>query len=380
MRIACLATSRIPSRTANSIQVMKVCQALEDLGHEVRLWTAGRRPAVSWDELARHYGLRRRFAIEWIGYWPPLRRYDFCLRALAQARRWRPDLYYLWPIQAAALAARRGWPTVLELHDRPSGRLGPCWLGQFLRAPGARRLVTVSEALRRWLEGKYRRPLGPPFSVVAPNGVDLERYAELPGAGEARRTLGLPEVFTVGYTGHLYPGRGVELMVELARRNPASHFVWAGGEPEAVETWRGRLADEGIANVTLLGFVPNERLPLVQAACDVLVMPYERRIAGSGGGDSAGSASPMKAFEYMAAGRMILTSDLPVIREVLNEANAVLLPPEDVEAWDRALKEAARDEGRRLRLAAQARADAMAFRWTERESRILRGLEVGASG
>ena len=31
----------------------------------------------------------------------------------------------------------------------------------------------------------------------------------------------------------------------------------------------------------------------------------------------------MKMFEYMAAGRAIVSSDLPVIREVLNERNAV---------------------------------------------------------
>lgn len=380
MRIACIATSRVPSRTANSIQVMKVCQAMVELGHEVRLWVAGRQPDCTWEWLAEHYGLRRRFGIEWIGYLPALRRYDFCVLALQRARAWEPALYYVWPLPAAALAASWGWPCVLEVHDRPTGCLGPRWLGQFLRASGARRLVAVSEALRQWLEGRYRRPLQPPFGLVAPNGVDLERYAEVPAPSEARRRLGLPQKFTVGYTGHLYPGRGVGLLFELAYRNPDLHFVWAGGEPAAVGWWESRLDEHGVANVTLLGFVPNERLPLVQAACEVLLMPYERHIAGSGGGDSAASASPMKAFEYLAAGRAILSSDLPVLREVMNDSNALLLPPEDVEAWDRGLKAITRDEGRRLGLAARARADAARFTWVERERRILSGLEVGPDG
>ena len=83
-----------------------------------------------------------------------------------------------------------------------------------------------------------------------------------------------------------------------------------------------RLEQGGIKNVHLTGFVPNEELPLYQAACDILLMPYEEAIAGSSGGDTARFASPMKAFEYMAAGRPILSSDLPVFREVLDEAFA----------------------------------------------------------
>ncbi len=377
MRIACLATSRVPSRTANSIQVMKVCQALIQLGHEVRLWVAGERPRLGWEDLAQHYGLRDRFAVEWIPYLAPLRRYDFCLRALWRARAWRPDLYYVWPLPAAGMASWLGWPTLLEVHDRPAGRLGPRWLSLFLKGKGARRLLPITESLRAWLEASYAMPLRPPLAIVAPMGVDLERYQGLPEPAEARRRLGLPQALTVGYTGHLYEGRGTSLMVHLAARNPELSFIWAGGEPEAVEFWRRRLEVSGIRNVVLMGFVANDRLPMVQAACDALLMPYERRIASSRGGDTSASASPMKVFEYMAAGRAILSSDLPVLREVLSEANALLLPPEDVQAWDEGLKALMRDEARRRALGLQARADASRFTWAERQRQALRGLEAG---
>ncbi len=64
-------------------------------------------------------------------------------------------------------------------------------------------------------------------------------------------------------------------------------------------------------------------------------MPYEREIGiSSGGGHSAQVSSPMKMFEYLAAGRAIVASDLPVFREVLNERNAVLCPPERPAAWE----------------------------------------------
>jgi glycosyltransferase involved in cell wall biosynthesis len=381
MRIACIAASRVPSHTANSVQLMKACQALAQLGHEVRLWLPGRPARETWQEIAAQYGLRVQFPVSWLSSVPAFRRYDFCLRAVLAGRGWGADLYYVWPVQAAALASRVGLPTVLEAHDRPQGTLGPWLFGQFLRGPGARRLLHTTEALRRWLADTYRMTLEPPFAVKAPCGVDLERYQGMPGPVEARRMLGLPEGFTAGYTGHTYPGRGIELLFELALRNPGIHFVLAGGEPGAVEHWRRRASEAGAANWGMLGFVPNERLPLAQAASDVLMMPYERRIAiSSGVGDSANFASPMKVFEYLAAGRPILSSDLPVLREVLTESNAVLLPPEEVEAWNRALQALAADSSRRAALGAQARRDAERYTTLERARKALEGLEVGRGG
>jgi glycosyltransferase involved in cell wall biosynthesis len=237
-------------------------------------------------------------------------------------------------------------------------------------------VLPTTSALQAWLVERYRIDLRPPFSIVSPNGVDLERYARLPSPEEARHGLGLAEGFTAGYTGHLYAGRGIGLILELARRNPDLRFVLAGGNPAAVEDWRMRAEQYGLSNVALLGFVPNERLPLVQAACEVLLMPYERHIAVSGGGDTSETASPMKVFEYMAAGRPVLSSDLPIVRELLNEETAVLLPPEDSESWNSALRRLRDDPGRRAGLAARASRAVEAHTWTARARRALEGLEA----
>jgi glycosyltransferase involved in cell wall biosynthesis len=375
VHIACLATSRIPSRSANSIRVVKVCQAMVRLGHQVDLWTPGPPPAPSWAELRRTYDVRTEFGLHRLGSWAPLRRWDFSVRAVRDSMRLRPDLWYVWPYQAAAALSQLGRPTVFEMHDRPAGVAGPVLFRLFLRGRGARRLLVITDALRAWLEARYARPLRPPFTVITPSGVDLESYKGLPSPPEARARLGWSEAFVAGYTGHLYPGRGLELMAALARRMPSVVFVWAGGEPESVGAWAARLEQEGTHNVRLLGFVSQPDLPLVHAACDVLLMPYERAIAVSSGGDTAAFASPMKAFEYLAAGRPILASDLPVFREVLNDSNAVLLDPESVDAWESALKDLAADEGwRRARGAAAAR-DAERYSWLERTRRALDGLD-----
>ena len=125
---------------------------------------------------------------------------------------------------------------------------------------------------------------------------------------------------TVGFTGHIYPGRGADLLFELAQRMPDVNFLWVGGTPDEVAYWRAQLVQAGVSNVTMTGFVENSRLPLYQSAADVLLMPYSRSISASSGQDIAEVINPMKMFDYMAAGRAIVSADLPVIHEVLNES------------------------------------------------------------
>jgi glycosyltransferase involved in cell wall biosynthesis len=374
MRIACLSTSTVPSRTANSLQLLKVCQSFVALGHEVKLWLPGRMPDVTWDDLAQRYGIQYRFPIQWIRTRPQLRRYDYGIMAAWRARRWRPDLYYSWSYQAAAITSRLGWPTALEVHDRQTGRFGPRLFSLFVKSPGAVRVLPTTQALLRWLEKKYGVDLAPPLGVVSPNGVDLERYTDLPPAEEARTALDLPQRFTAVYTGHLYQGRGIDMILELAKRNRSSSFVIAGGESPAVSTWRDKTNAAGLDNVRFLGFVPNQDLPIVQAAADVLLMPHELRVIDSSGSDIAPFTNPMKAYEYMAVGKPILASELPIIGELLNDDMAILIEPEDMEAWDQAFKRVQQNESLRKRLGEAAREHVKQYTWQARSERILTGL------
>jgi glycosyltransferase involved in cell wall biosynthesis len=375
VKIACIATSRIPSRTANSIQVMKVCQALVALGHDVRLWVPRSGPSLDSDALAHHYGLRSAFPIHPLRVLPKARHYDFCLRSVMAARRSGADLHYVWPLQAAALATSFNIPTILEVHDLPAGRFGPALFRRFLQGRGRRRILPTTAMLRDSLERQYGVELRHPLAVLSPNGVDLERYRDLPPPQEARRRLGLEERLTAVYTGHLYAGRGIGLILELARLNPSMGFVLAGGEPVSIEHWRRQAQASGLSNFVLLGFVPNDELPLVQAAGDMLLMPHERRVLDSGGGDIAPFTNPMKVFEYLATGRPILASALPILREVLDEACAILVPPEDLEAWHQAVGSMARAPQERRDLGREALSRARRYTWIERERNALAGLD-----
>ncbi|MGB8212813.1 MAG: glycosyltransferase [Anaerolineales bacterium] len=364
MRIICISAAQIPSDTANSIQVMKVCQAFVQLGHTVTLLVPGKQPTeISHEQLQSHYGLQATFPIQWL---PIHSRRLFPWKAAWQARRLGADLLYVWPLPSAVLGGLAGMACMLELHDFPRGQFGPLWLRLFLFFPGRKRLLPITKALQQALR------LPEEQTVVAPDGVDIERYQDLPDATSIRHQLTLPEAPTVLCTGHLYAGRGADLFLRLATKFPQASFVWVGGRLGYVEAWKSRSAN--LTNVIFTGFVPNEQIPLYQSAADVLLMPYERTVSTSSGGNTAEICSPMKMFEYMAAGRAILSSDLPVLHEVLDETMAVFCELDDMDAWESALGGLLADAQRRQAFGQRARAAVEQYSWIRRAQRVLEGF------
>jgi glycosyltransferase involved in cell wall biosynthesis len=372
MRIAYVAAAQIPSTRANSIQVMKVCQALQQNGQEVRLYVPGK-TQFRWETLQHQYGLNTMVDVAWIDHWRFLRYLDFTFKALTQARNWHADLVYTRMLQVARSAALSGMPVILELHDVPSGRFGPSRLRDFLCTPVHKRVVFITHSLRRLIEDQLAIEIPEEEVIIAPDGVDLERYSQLPSPSEARQSLGLIEKITALYSGSFYQGRGLQTLFDLAGMLREMQFVWVGGAPEEVSTWKQKLKSTGIENVMLTGYVNNSELPRYQAAADLLLMPYSRNVAGSSGGNIANVTSPMKLFEYMACGRAIVTTDLPVLHEVLNDQNAVFCPPDDLQTWKSTLQALAEDDKKRQALGKQALMDVQQYSWRNRMRQIMDG-------
>jgi glycosyltransferase involved in cell wall biosynthesis len=375
MRIAYLSTAEFPSATAHSLQVMKMCQAMTEEGHSVSLFApcppGGPPPEDS--HLKSFYGVASVPRSVFIEIPRLVGRRGLAVKIVGRALRDPVDLAYTRGVDLAFFASWRGCASVLELHQMPPGRLGPRYFWGYLRQRSSKRLVIISTRLKQMVLDQY--PVPPDLAIlVAPDAVDLRDYEQLPGPAEARRRLGSPpEQFTVGYLGSLYPGRGIELVLELAKQMPDLRFRVGGGEEGQLEGYRfGQMPP----NLERLGHIPHSEIPLQQAACEALLMPYQRKVTVQGKGDTAEVMSPLKLFEYMAAGRLIVASDLPALREVLNERNSVLVPPDSPSDWQAAIRRAQSDVAWREALGGQARADVSPFTWRNRVRAVLRDTVV----
>ncbi len=240
-----------------------------------------------------------------------------------------------------------------------------------MRSKNLQHVVVISEALHSIV----RETVKDKRVIVAHDGADLlnGNACESPRLA-VDRYFRVEDSMKIGYVGHLYPGRGIDIIIKLACRVPGAQFYLIGGTPQDVEKWRRKVS---LKNLHYLGFVPPGEISCYYKELDVLLMPFQRVVGVHGGGDTSKWMSPLKMFEYMAAGKAIIASDLPVLREILgHEHNALMVPPDDVEQWERALLQLKQDSGLRERLGAQAKKDLEEkYTWRKRATIVLGSLD-----
>lgn len=387
MRILYFADIRFPLERANGIQTMETCHALAERDHLVQLVVRPdtRRPAR--DPFA-YYDLPRtdRLTIEQAPVFGPqsARRAGYLAfaagRALGAARA---DVVMTRDLGVASLLAgiprAMRPPIVYESHGyAPDVAAALPELVATAPAPGAGKLarlarreahvwkradayVTITAGLAKELSGRFGTR---DHVVVVPDGVRLrDRDARLQPALE-----GMPGLPIVAYAGHLYVWKGVDVLLEALARVPGAHGLVVGGhadEPD-LDRVRGLARRLGIdSRVTLTGLVEPARVPALLRTARVLVLPNPASAI------STRYTSPLKLFEYLAAGRAIVASDLPSIREVVHDGiHALLVAPGEPDALARGIERVLDDPSLEERLARAAAELAPHYSWARRAERL----------
>lgn len=368
MNIAYLSSSTIPSRAANSVHVMKMCNAFGAIGHDVTLYAPNRKreEEVGVEDIYNFYGVKK-FTIKKMPY-PQVRFvrniiYAFsCLLSLFSLK---PNLVYGRDFLSCFLGGVF-FATIYEAHAPMSG-LKLKLLKVMIRRKRFKKLVVISEALRNiFLQdsfvAKYQEKL-----YVAHDGADevttITSKSELQGNGKGLQ---------VGYIGHLYKGRGVDVIFDCAKKLVDTNFHIVGGTDRDVLFWQQELKNRSVHNVYFYGFVSPADASAMRNSFDILLAPYSRLVSVHGGkGDTSDFMSPLKIFEYMAHGKAIICSDLPVLREVLNERNSLLIKYDDVDGWVGAIQFLA-DEESRKKLGKQALQDFLSnYTWKIRAINLI---------
>lgn len=406
MRLLYLGSTDLPQPKARAIQIVHTCHALARAGADVTL-VVGRRGRAP-DRALAAYGLaphpRLRVIAVPIARIPPtapprllrlftrLWQISYLAGLLAIAPRElaarRPDVVYARDLRTARLAAwfshAAGARLGFEVHGLPSVevRLGAGRAG--LPPSAASRLrrleqevfdrsdciVTITECARQIVLDDY--------GVPAERVRTIADAAPTPAATPNPSSLGAAEP-AVYYVGQLYPWKGAGLVVEAAARVKRARFVIVGGLPNG-RSGRGdphlaelaaRARDVGAADrIDFRGYVPYSRVGEELARATVAVLPLpDEPVARC-------FTSPLKLFDYMAAGVPVVASDLPSLREVLRHGeNALLVRPGDAAALAAAIECLLTDPTLARRLATQARRDVMDYTWDARATRLLELLD-----
>ena len=292
-------------------------------------------------------------------------------------RRWRIDAVYerysLWSYAAAGFARAHGVPYLLEvnaplrLEQRRYRRLANAAAAASLEAyllRSADHVLVPSAALRPFVvsagaaRGRVR---------VVPNAADPSAFVR----GATRRDD--DGTFVVGFLGTLKPWHGLDALVRafrlLHRADAGYRLLIAGDGPERPGIER-QLRAAGVRDAaTLTGDLTHGRVPELLAAMDVAMAPYPPL--------PNFYFSPLKVFEYMAAGVPIVASDIGQVGEVLTDGRTALLHrPGAVREMAACVTRLRRDPALAKRLGTAARRLlGRRFTWRHNADRVLQLIE-----
>lgn len=365
MKLIYLANVRMPTEKAHGIQIMKMCEAFALAGLKVELVLPWRFNKIE-ESPFYYYRVEKSFKIKKL---PSL---DLIPLNIPRICFWIQGLtfslftfFYLIFKKANVIYSRDSFSLFLlsffkknlvyEAHTFPEHF--------FLHRRvfrKARAIIVITQKLKDLFVQK-----GIPDSkiLVAPDGVDLDDFNIEITKIEARKKLNLPlDKKIVMYVGLFEEWKGYSTLLQASKFfNKEIELIMIGGTEKQVEKQKKEYPD-----VIFLGYLPYTSLPVNQKAADVLVLPNSAKQK-----ISQYWTSPLKLFSYMASQRPIVASDLPSLREVLDENNAFLVKPDSPKDLAQGVKQALKNPDFSAKISLKSLKDVQKYSWSNRVKKII---------
>ncbi len=381
MRLIYIANARLPTEKAHGIQIMKMCQAFSLAGVEVELIVPWRFNKIKKDPFD-YYGIKKNFKIKTlpsidliplglskIGFW--IQSITFATSVFFYLIFKKVDIIYSRDLFSLWFLSFFRKNLVYEAHTFPRHLF---LYGRVFKK--TKMIIVITQKLKELFiqQGVISDKI-----LVAPDGVDLKDFNIKESQEKCRRKLNLSRT-TFGekvarnlpldkkivlYTGHLYEWKGVQTLAKAAKFLEENVLIiFVGGTEEDISKFKTQ--NSKLKNILIAGHWPHSEIPYWLKAADVLVLP------NSGKEEiSKKWTSPIKMFEYMASKRPIIASDLPSIKEILNENNAILVEPDNSKELAEGIKKVLRNSQLSAKISNQAFGDAQEYTWQKRAENIL---------
>lgn len=368
--------SRIPTEKAHGVNIISMCQAFYNQNNDLTLIIPNIKNHINSD-LYQYYGLVSEFSIKRLPTISALRwekylgKFSFwfqfnsfyisvCLYLLFRSRK---NVIIYTRDYPAALLSFLGYQVIYECHGIPKYEKIFFYLAKFFD-----KIIVISKGL----EGYFLKyGFDPEKIFIASDAVNLEKFDINISTEEARKKLFLPEYKKIicycGKFKTMGMDKGIlDILRSLRYLSDEILFLAVGGDERDVEYYKNIAKDLKVdQQVMFVGHISQEYLAYYQKASDILLMPfpYNKHYAEY--------MSPIKMFEYMASHKPIVASDLPTIREVLNEKNCIFCQPDNPENLADRIKYTLDHSNHAQSVADQAYKDVQKFSWSNRVKGIL---------
>jgi glycosyltransferase involved in cell wall biosynthesis len=205
--------------------------------------------------------------------------------------------------------------------------------------------------------------------ITNPNGVDTDRFIEKPN--NIREELKIPNsVPIIGFSGYFMPWHNIDILIKAIQQyhNNVRLLLIGNGEITLEKKLRNLAGEYNKERIIFTGPVSYDRMPEFLSACDILVVPQDKR---------NNHRSPIKLFEYMAIGKAIAAANVGQLNQIINDGiNGLLFEP-DAESIKIILNKLIIDNDLRNRLGEKARQDAVTkYSWEANVKRTLSAINI----
>tara|TARA_Y200000002_G_C22651199_1_gene651416 strand:- start:92 stop:1195 length:1104 start_codon:yes stop_codon:yes gene_type:complete len=330
MKICYLANTAIPSTNASAIQITKMCEAFSKLKNDVLLISTN----VSSSNIFSFYDIKSKFKFEKIKYFKKfplgIRFYIFSILSIIKSFKFKPDIYITRNFFTCFLLTILRKKIIFELHHdlNTESRIVRFLVKyfDFLNSTCIKKIVGITEGVKKAYVKKYN--VNKNKILVIPSGSSLKINFNFKHNKKK---------FKIGYFGSLYKSRGLNLIYELAKIDGENKYYIYGN----IKNIKNSQKNAAIKNLNLYDHIPYNKISKTLSEMDILLIPYVSSITVAGDvSDITKYTSPLKLFDYLSAGKIIICSDYEVLKEVINEKkNAIFIKNyKNVFAWRNEIK------------------------------------------
>jgi len=368
MKIVYITNARIPTEKAHGYQICKMCEEFSRAGADVELIVPTRKNKIK-ENVFDYYSLKNNFKIRYIrsvdflpfdkflfGKAIYLNNLLFLIKSFFIKIDKESFIYSRSP-EISWVFSLRGYKTFFEAHVYPNSK--KIIFDFFLKKVN---IITITQGIKNVF---VKRGFEENKIFVSPDAVDFEKFNLEINKNDARKKVNLPlDKKIIMYTGSFYiwGWKGVNLLIELSKNISNEFlFVLVGGSKLDLEK-----NDNKNSNLLLIEKVSHDIIPYYLKSADVLVLPNKK-------GDVVSEyyTSPLKLFEYMASGVPIVASNLPSIKEVLNNENSFLFEANNQDDLLEKINYSLNNEEESKIKASKSFEDVKKYTWNERAVSII---------
>ena len=317
MNICYISNSASPSNNASSLQIAKLCEYVSKNGHTVKLIL----PNTGYKKnFFNFYNIKYKYKIERLKYFKKfpfgINYYLYSIVAILKSNYMKQDLFLTRNFFISFILSLLFKKHILEIHDdiKIEGRIVQFLVKyiKILNLSSLIKIVTTTKSLKK----RYLN-----YGVIKNKIHILHNASSLKSQFNVYKKK---KELKIGYFGSIFQSRGIQMILRLSMLDKKNKYYIFGGTLDEINKIKKNRKSK---NISFTPHIPYSKIRKTLDKIDVCILPYTSKITVSGNvGDISKFTSPLKIFDYMKLGKLIITSNLPVLREILrNNHNCIMI-------------------------------------------------------